>query len=142
MIIYFFIIYIFKKYIIKIVSGTYILIYTENQSKKAMMKININKVHGSLVSKFEEVRISEKSSKDLGNYFEISALKESKEVKMIIVKKSIENERFSWSYYSDPSDSASYLIERSSTTDTIVSDVEDIIEKNRFSEGYLSKIAK
>lgn len=107
-----------------------------------MMKININKVHGGLVNNFEEVRIIEKSSKDLGNYFEISAINESKEVKMIIAKKSIESDSFSWSYYSDPSDDSSYLIERSSTTDTIVSDVRDIIEKNRFSEGYLSKIGK
>ena len=107
-----------------------------------MMKININKVHGDLVNNFEEVRIIEKSSKNIGNYFEVSALKESKEVKMIITKKNIENDNFSWSYYSDPSDESSYLIERSSTTDTIVSDVEDIIEKNRFSEGYLSKIGK
>jgi len=124
------------------VSGTYILIYTENQIKKIMMKININKVHGGLVNNFEEVRISEKSNKELGNYFEVSALKESKEVKMIITKKNIENDSFSWSYYSDPSDENSYLIERSSNTETIVSDVNDIIEKNRFSEGYLSKIGK
>jgi hypothetical protein len=107
-----------------------------------MMKININKVHGGLVSNFEEVTIIEKSNKELGNYFEVSALKESKEVKMIITKKNIENDRFSWSYYSDPSDSYSFLIERNSTTDTIVSDVEDIIEKNRFSEDYLLKIGK
>jgi hypothetical protein len=107
-----------------------------------MMKVNINKVHGGLVSNFEEVKITEKSDKANGNYFEVSALKESKEVKMIISKKSIENDRFSWSYYSDPSDENSFLIERNSTTDTIVSDVEDIIEKNRFSEGYLSKIGK
>lgn len=107
-----------------------------------MMKININKVHGGLVNNFEEVRISEKSNKELGNYFEVSALKESKEVKMIITKKNIENDRFAWSYYSDPSDSSSFLIERISTTDTIVSDVEDIIEKNRFSEDYLLKIGK
>jgi hypothetical protein len=107
-----------------------------------MMKININKVHGGLVNNFEEVRISEKSSKEIGNYFEVSALKESKEVKMIITKKNIESEKFSWSYYSDPSDDSSYLIERSSTIETIVSDVEDIIEKNRFSEDYLSKIGK
>lgn len=106
------------------------------------MKININKVHGGLVNNFEEVRISEKSSKELGNYFELSALKESKEVKMIITKKNIENDNFSWSYYADPSDSSSYLIERNSTIDTLVSDVEEIIEKNRFSEDYLSKIGK
>jgi len=107
-----------------------------------MMKININKVHGDLVGNFEEVTIIEKSSKELGNYFELSAIKESKEVKMVIAKKSIESERFSWSYYSDPSDESSYMIERVSTTETIASDVADIIEKNRFSEGYLSKIGK
>lgn len=106
------------------------------------MKVNINKVHGELLNNFEEVFISEKSNKEIGNYFEVSALKESKEVKMIITKKNIENDRFSWSYYSDPSDDTSYLIERTSTTDSIVSDVEDILEKNRFSEDYLVKIGK
>lgn len=107
-----------------------------------MMKININKVHGELIGNFEEVSIVEKANKDFGNYFELSALKESKEVKMIITKKNIENDRFIWSYYSDPSDDSSYLIERISTTDSIASDVEDIIEKNRFGEGYLLKIGK
>lgn len=107
-----------------------------------MMKININKVHGDLINNFEEVKIAEKSNKTIGNYFEVSALKESKEVKMIISKKNIENDRFSWSYYSDPSDENSYLIERKSTIETIVSDVEDIIKKNRFSEDYLLKIGK
>lgn len=123
------------------ISSTYILIYKEN-NKKIMMKVNINKVHGELLNNFEEVFISEKSNKEIGNYFEVSALKESKEVKMIITKKNIENDRFSWSYYSDPSDDTSYLIERTSTTDSIVSDVEDILEKNRFSEDYLVKIGK
>jgi len=107
-----------------------------------MIKVNINKVHGDLVNNFEEVMISEKSNKDFGNYFEISTIKESKEVKLIITKKNIENNKFSWSYYSDPTDSNSYLIERVSTIDTIVSDIEDIIVKNRFSEEYVSKIVK
>lgn len=107
-----------------------------------MMKININKVHGDLVGRFEEVSIAEKANKDFGNYFELSASKESKEVKMIITKKNIENDRFIWSYYSDPSDDSSHLIERISTTDSIASDVADIVEKNRFSEGYLLKIGK
>lgn len=107
-----------------------------------MIKININKVHGELINNFEDVKISEKSNKDFGNYFEVSTIKESKEVKMIITKRNIENSRFTWSYYSDPSDESSLLIERISTTDTIVSDVKDILEKNRFSEDYLLKIAK
>jgi hypothetical protein len=123
------------------ISSTYFLIYKEN-NKKIMMKVNINKVHGELLNNFEEVFITEKSNKEIGNYFEVSTLKESKEVKMIITKKNIENDRFSWSYYSDPSDDSSYLIERVSTTDSIVSDVEDILEKNRFSEDYLLKIGK
>ena len=107
-----------------------------------MMKVNINKVHSNLLRNFEEVSISEKSDKLIGNYFEISAIKESKEVKMVITKKNIESDKFSWSYYADPSDEGSYLIERSSTTETIANDVEDIIEKNRFSEEYLLKIGK
>lgn len=106
-----------------------------------MMKININKVHSELISNFEEVKICEKSNKEFGNYFEISTIKENKEVRMIITKKDIENSKFNWSYYSDPLNESSFLIERVSTTESVVNDVRDILDKNRFDEEYLLKIA-
>ena len=65
-----------------------------------------------MLSNFEEVKINEKSNKEFGNYFEISTIKENKEVKMILTKKNIENSKFSWSYYSDPLNESSFLIER------------------------------
>jgi hypothetical protein len=104
------------------------------------IKYNINKLHGLLISNFKDVSIVEKSTKDFGNYFEIS-VKEDKEVKIIITKKDIENTNFNWKYYSNPNDELSFLIERNSSIDKISSDIKDILIKNRFNEEYL-KIVK
>lgn len=104
------------------------------------MKYNINKVHSSLICSFGEVKIKENSNKEFGNYFEISAVDERKEVRIIVSKRDIENEIFVWHYYSNPLNEKSFLIERKSGLDSIVSDVRDIISKNRFDEDYLSQI--
>ncbi len=106
------------------------------------MKYNINKVHGSLISSFEDVRILENSNKIFGNYFEISAQSDGKEVRFIIEKKDIEHDVFRWVYYSNPLNESSILIERKSNLSSIVEDVKDIIFKNRFDEDYLSHINK
>jgi hypothetical protein len=106
------------------------------------MKYNINKVHGSLISSFEDVRILENSNKIFGNYFEISAQSDGKEVRFIIEKKDIECDVFKWAYYSNPLNGNSTLIERKSSISSIVDDVRDIIFKNRFDEDYLSHINK
>lgn len=104
------------------------------------MKYNINKVHSSLICSFGEVKIKENSNKEFGNYFEISAIDERKEVRMIVSKRDIESEVFVWRYYSNPLNEASSLIERKSGIDSIVGDIRDIISKNRFDEDYLSQI--
>ena len=36
------------------------------------MKYNINRLHGLLISNFEDVSLVEKSNNNFGNYFEIS----------------------------------------------------------------------
>jgi hypothetical protein len=105
-----------------------------------MMKFNINKMHGMLLGAFEEVSILEKSSKEFGNFFEISAKFEGKQIRMNVSKSSLERDSFGWSYYSDPTDDSSYMIERSSTIDGIAEDMMDIFEKRRFCEEYLSKL--
>jgi len=99
------------------------------------LKQNINRVHGDLTNYFENVKISEKSNKELGNYFELSVLENNKEVKAIIKMTEIENANFSWNYYANPSDENS-LVERVSSIYTFSSDVQDIFEKNRFSSDY------
>lgn len=103
------------------------------------LKQNINKVHGDLTNYFENVQISEKSNKELGNYFELSVLENNKEVKAIIKMTEIENANFSWEYYANPLDENS-LVERVSSIYTFSSDVQDIFEKNRFSSDYLNQI--
>lgn len=103
------------------------------------LKQNINRVHGDLTNYFENVQISEKSNKELGNYFELSVLENNKEVKAIIKMTEIENANFSWEYYANPLDETS-LVERVSSIYTFSSDVQDIFEKNRFSSDYLNKV--
>ena len=100
------------------------------------LKQNINRVHGNLTNYFENVQISEKSNKELGNYFELSVLENNKEVKAIIKMTEIENANFSWNYYANPLDENS-LVERVSSIYTFSSDVQDIFEKNRFNSDYI-----
>lgn len=104
------------------------------------LKYNINKIHGDLLSNFEEVRIDEKSDKKFGNYFLISAINEGKEVKLILTKKSVESGNLNWSYYSNPLKEDSLLVERTSSIADITTDVKDVITKNRFDEEYITSI--
>ena len=104
----------------------------------------INKIHGDLISKFytSEIKIEEKSRQDLGNYFEISIIKEGKEINMIVTKYEIEKDNFRWYYSSNPLDISAPLVERSSNIDNFSSDVEDIFDKNRFNSDYLKELNK
>jgi hypothetical protein len=120
------------------ISKIIILIY-KRKLKIMELKQNINRVHGDLTNYFENVQISEKSNKELGNYFELSVLENNKEVKAIIKMTEIENANFSWEYYANPLDENS-LVERVSSIYTFSSDVQDIFEKNRFSSDYLNQI--
>lgn len=106
------------------------------------LKYNINKIHGDLISKFNkgEVRIEEKSNLIFGSYIQISVINEGREVKMIITKKDLEGYKFNWSYFENPTDENSSLVERNSSIDNLSSDVKEIFEKNRFSEEYLNNI--
>lgn len=109
-----------------------------------MMKFNINKIHGNLLSIKEigdTVSIAEKSDKKHGSHFEILAEMAGRQLKMIVRKSELESDRFSWSYYADPTSEDSHLIERTSTTDSVSSDIVEIFEKERFDSEYLSKIA-
>lgn len=103
------------------------------------LRVNINRIHADLISTCQEVSIQEKSSIDRGEYVEISAVKESKELIMIISKRDLENEQFNWKYYSNPN-KREFLVERNSSALTIINDVEDIFEKNRFDSDYINTI--
>jgi hypothetical protein len=104
------------------------------------MQYNINKIHGSLVTKFNGVKIEEKSSHKFGNYFELTASKGKKNVKMIISKKDVENDTFKWLYYANPLNENSDLVERVSNVDNIYDHVVDIMNNNRFNKDYLDTI--
>ena len=64
-----------------------------------MMKFNINKIHGNLLSIKEmgdSVSISEKSDKKHGSHFEIVAEMQGKQLKMIVRKNALESDSFEW----------------------------------------------
>jgi hypothetical protein len=104
------------------------------------LRQNINKVHFDLTNRFEEVTITEKSNLKLGNYFELSILESNKEVKVILTKTEVEKGVFNWSYFSNPLNENSDLVERNSKIELFSLDIEEIIEKNRFDSDYLDKI--
>ena len=104
------------------------------------LKTNINKIHVNLKDTFDDVIITEKSNRKLGNHFELEILSDGKKVRMIATKMGLEGNVFEWKYYSDPTNDESFLVERVSNVMTLVVDVKEIFEKNRFDEDYLKNI--
>ena len=101
------------------------------------IRYNINRIHYVLNESFVNVEISEKSSLTFGKYFEIS-IKESKEVKMIIPFKNIDNvNNFEFYYLSNPINENSNLVTRNSDVDSISKIIEDILLNDRFDKDYL-----
>lgn len=100
------------------------------------LRQNINKVHFDLQNRFEEVTITEKSNLKLGNYFELSILEGNKEVKVILRKTEVEKNIFEWSYFSNPLNESSDLVDRTSKLEMFSLDVQEILEKNRFDSDY------
>lgn len=103
------------------------------------LKTNINKIHSDLSSIFDNVEVFEKSSLEFGEYVELKAVNENKELVMIVTKRQLENDKFNWSYYSNPI-KKDFLVERVSTVDGLLSDIKDIFEKNRFDSDYTQQI--
>lgn len=100
------------------------------------IKENINKIDYNLSLRFETYSISEKSSLKFGKYFEI-LVRESKDVRIILPFKNIDQTLESeWYYYSNPLNEDSSLVPRSSSPDSFVDQVNDIIENDRFSSDY------
>lgn len=104
------------------------------------LRQNINKVHFDLTNKFEEVTITEKSDLKIGNYFELSILEGNKEVKVILRKTEAEKNVFEWSYFSNPLNENSNLVERTSKLEMFSNDILEVFDKNRFDSDYLNKI--
>lgn len=109
------------------------------------MKSNINKIHSDLLlieGIGDTISIAEKSSRQFGSYFEMTAESRGMTAKMIIEKSDIESASFKWRYYANPEDESAGLVERNSTTDSFASDLMDVFAKSRFDGDYLSKIEK
>lgn len=106
------------------------------------LKQNVNKIHIDLSNSFEEVNISEKSNLTYGNYIELSILEGKKNLKAIITKRDLENNRFDWKYYANPLNENSDLVDRSSSVNGFLNDVKDIFEKNRFNSEYLENLTE
>jgi hypothetical protein len=100
------------------------------------IKKNINKIHFELSDRFSDVSISEKSEKRFGNHIELTINESDMILKAIISKKDLENDNFSWSYFSNPENEDS-LVERFSSVTGFIDDVNDIFEKKRFDSDYL-----
>jgi hypothetical protein len=100
------------------------------------LRQNINKVHFDLANRFEEVTITEKSNLKLGQYFELSILESNKEVKVILTKTEAEKGVFNWSYFSNPLNESSDLVERTSKLEMFSLDIQEVLEKNRFDSDY------
>jgi hypothetical protein len=101
------------------------------------IRYNINRIDTILKENFNGVEIKEKSSLKFGNYFEI-IIKESKDVRIILPYKNIDNKlKFEFLYFANPTNEGSELIARSSDVEGISLVVRDIIDNNRFSEEYI-----
>jgi hypothetical protein len=103
------------------------------------IKYRINKIHSDLINNFVEVNIEQKSNQKLGEYFEI-VVSENYDIKLQIKLKNLESNIINWGYYANPLDSNSIIVERTSSLDTIVNDIKDIITNRRFSSDYVQKI--
>jgi hypothetical protein len=108
------------------------------------IKTNANKIHNDMLSKFgdENVKVftEETFNPIFGNYVEFSITNENKLLKFIIAKKDLNNSIFTWRYYDNPNSEKINLIERVSSIDTLLNDIVDVFEKNRFSEDYIKSI--
>lgn len=107
------------------------------------LKTNINKIHSDLLlleGIGETVTIKERTDKEFGNFFEISASDKGMTARIVIEKTSIESQNFVWRYYANPNDIQTGLVERHSSTDSFATDLIEVFNKKRFDSDYLSQI--
>lgn len=103
------------------------------------LKENVNKIHSELSDKYDVI-IEEGDSREIGNFIQFSIKEGSKNIIAVISKKSLELNSFDWTYKSNPLDTNSDMIERTSSVKDFVSHVQDIFEKNRFDSEYLKNL--
>jgi len=103
------------------------------------LRENLNKIHFELSNRFD-VQINEKSDLKIGNYVEFSINEGNKTVKAFIKKTELNNNNFNWMYFSNPLNENSTKVERTSSVDGFLKDIQDIFEKNRFDSEYIESI--
>jgi len=103
------------------------------------LRENLNKIHFELSNRFD-VQINEKSDLKIGNYVELSINEGNKTVKAFIKKTELNNNNFNWLYFSNPLNENSNKVERTSSVDGFLKDIQDIFEKNRFDSEYIESI--
>jgi len=103
------------------------------------LKENVNRIHSKLSDIYNQVEISEKQDIKTGNFVQFTVINENKKLILNINKIELENDKFNWSYYSNP-DNLGHTVERFSSVNSFQNDVNDIFEKNRFSSEYLQNL--
>lgn len=110
-----------------------------------MLKENINTIDFKLKNYFNLVRIVEKSEKNKF-IFELNLMKEknNSNINLIVdIDKEFLNQNIfdiKWNYMSNPNDETSHVNRKSSGIDNLISDIIDIVEKNKFDSKYLESI--
>ena len=113
-----------------------------------LMIRNINKIDRLLKESFDEVQISENSSKN-NFYFDVLAKKVVKAegggkknwiLKSKILKNTINEQNISWMYAINPSDEKLGWVERTSDIEDFPGDLVDIIAKGKLDESYINSI--
>lgn len=111
------------------------------------MQQNINKIDFDLKEIFESVKISDKSVRN-NYYYEIvvetitEINDEKKQIQLIIdiPKSELHFNNIKWSYYANPLDESS-KVERESNVNELVTDVIDIIMKNKMDKDYINSLS-
>ncbi len=112
------------------------LIYKQKYHKHMDFKANLNRLHYLLTERFKNVTLLEKSNSKLGEYIEL-LITEGHDCKIIIKKRDLESNNFTWSYSTNPLNESANHVERTSTVDNFTNMVVDILENKRFDSEYI-----
>lgn len=108
-----------------------------------MIKENINKIDNRLKDLFDSVVITEFQEKS--KFFvdiQVKKIFENKSVsvKVIIEKPQLESNIIKWKYFSNPQDSTSFLVERTSSFEILAEDINDVVLKKKLDQDYLDSL--
>lgn len=108
-----------------------------------MIKENINKLDNKLKDLFDSVKITEsqEKSKFLINIDAQKSFEGKKvAVKVIIEKPQLESNVIKWRYLSNPTDSDSFLVERTSSLELLAEDINGVVTGKKLDHDYLDSL--